>query len=172
MLTVDNQNNIVIDRGDGEPITFSVVDPSGVALSVAGWSFTFTVKKSIDDYIADAKFQKTSPAGGITVEPGAVTGKVVVQLANADTEALGGDHVYDLQGDDGTYRHTVARGLFRVRKDVTTPGTSGQPSSPYLFINGVLYILDMTTGLYGAFRLNNAYWEQSPNQSATIPFTF
>lgn len=172
MLTVDPQNNIVVDRGDGESINFSVVNSAGAAQSVATWAFAFTVKRDIDDVIGSAKFQKTSGGGGITIEPGSVTGLVVVQLADIDTEALSGDYVYDLQGDDGTYTHTVAKGRFRVSKDVTTPGSAGTPSPILFFLNGVIYLLDQTTGLYGAFRLNNGNWEQSATQSATIPFTF
>jgi hypothetical protein len=182
MLTVDPQNNIEIDRGDGESITFSVVDAAGAALSVAGWSFAFTVKQGIDDDILAAKFQKLSAGGlGITVQPGGVTGKVVVQLADADTQALAGAYVYDLQGYDGTYTHTVAKGRFRVSKDVTTPGTAGQPSAGVVIFpggkfavgpNGEFYLFDLATLLWTGFKVNGENWQQSSTQSATIPFSF
>ena len=167
-----NTYDITIIRGDDQVVRFTVTKSDGTAQDVTGWSFKFTVKDSIDDAIGDAKFQKTTGGGGIALTT-PLSGIVDVTLASADTAALAGPYTYDLEGQDGTgARKTVRLARFTVRKDVSTPGGAGTPSGIVFFIDGVFYIKDATTGLYGAFRLNNTFWEQSPNQSATIPFTF
>lgn len=178
-LSVNAQTGeIDIARGDDQTIRFTVTDSTGAVLNVSAGTFKFTVKDDIDDAIADALFQKQSPAGNGIDLTSAASGIVDVNVAAADTQALSGPKFWDLEMVLAGKTRTLAGGVFRVRKDITTPGTSGQPSTvivPFpgsVAINGVLYLLDQTTGLYGAFRLNNGIFEQSLTQSGSIPFTF
>lgn len=183
MLTVDQQGNIEVERGDGEAFYFDITDAAGVALDVSAWSWALTVKRDIDDVIGDALFQKTGGGGGITVivgETPGVTNRVHVQLSDADTQALAGDYVYDCQGNDGTYSHTPGRPRrFRVRKDVTTPGTAGQPSAGVIVFpggmfaigdDGTFYMRDTVTLNWSAFRVVSEALVPSASQSPTIPF--
>ncbi len=185
MLTVDPNNNVEITRGDGEPIKYDIKDSSGNDIDVSGWSWLFTVKKSIDDDIAAAKFQKSTGGGGITVVVGptpGITSRVLVQLEDVDSALLDGHHVYDLQGYDGARSHTpVAVRAFRVRKDVTTPGSAGQPSFGVVVFPGGMfavgsdgnwYVRDKVTLLWVGFYYANEMLNQSPVPSPTIPFTF
>jgi hypothetical protein len=169
--------DIYFARGDDQTIRFAVTNPDGTAKNITGWTFKFTVKKSIDDAIGAAKFQKTTGGGGIVLTTPA-SGILDVSVAAADTQALAGRHYYDLQGRDaGGLIGTQRIASFVVLKNVTDTGVAGQPSAPgapfpgWISIGGVLYMLDATTGLYGAFRLNNGFWEQSLNQGLP-PFTF
>lgn len=178
-LTVNaNTGEIEIARGDDQTIRFTVTDSAGVALNVAAGTFKFTVKDSVDDDIADALFQKQDPAGNGIDLTSAASGIVDVNIDAADTVNYAGNKVWDLQMTLAGKVRTLNGGVFRIRKEVSTPGTSGQPSTsivPFpgsIAIDGVLYMLDATTGLYGAFRLNDSNWEQSATQSASIPFTF
>ena len=98
-----------------------------------------------------------------------------MQLADADTQALGGDYVYDLQGVAAGLSHTVAKGRFRINKDVTTPGASGQPTAPsvsipgWISFDGAEYHKDQTTGLYYKTIFESGQ-ENTYRPSATIPF--
>jgi hypothetical protein len=149
MLTVNSANNDVeITRGDDQTITFTVTKADGSVQDVTGWAFAFTVKEDIDDDIADAKFQKTSGGGGIVLTTPA-SGIIDVTVAHGDTNALAGKYTYDLQGIDGSGNiRTVASARFVVRKDVTTPGTAGNPSAPNpAFPGGASFVGPVVTGV-------------------------
>lgn len=163
-------------RGDAHTITFDTTKPDGSVQDLTGWSaFKFTVKKSIDDSIGNAKFQKTLGVG-ITV-PTPSNGKILVAIDSIDVEPLAGNHFYDLQAADaGSLVKTLRLARFIVPKDVTTPGSAGSPAVPVtpfpnaVSIDGLLYMKDATTGLYSALRINNGLLEVSNDQSATLPF--
>lgn len=178
-LTVDpNTYDITILRGDDQIVRFTVTTSTGAAQDVTGWSFKFTVKSSLDDAIGSANFQKTTGGFGIALTTPS-GGIVDVTLAATDTQTLGGSYYYDLEGTDGSgLAHTVRLARFNVRKDVTTPGSAGQPAgilqgfaTGILYVNGYWFVLDIATNQYGAIRLNGGFLDISTNQSATIPFT-
>jgi hypothetical protein len=178
MLTINaNTDDITISRGDDQTVTFTVTQADGSVQDITNWTFKFTVKESVDDAIADAMFQKTTGGGGIALTT-PLSGILDVTIAAADTSGLAGHYIYDLQGTDGSGNirtTTIAR--FSVQKNVSTPGTAGQPSSPLapfpgaVSIDGLLYLLDVTTAQYSALRINNGLLEISDDQSATLPFT-
>lgn len=115
-------------RGDDQTVRFVITKNDGSVQDVTGWTFKFTVKYSLDDNIAAAKFQKTTGGGGIVLTTPA-SGIVDVTIAAVDTNALAGPYVYDMQGTDTIGQiKTVRLALFTVRKDVTTTGTAGQAS--------------------------------------------
>jgi hypothetical protein len=177
MLTINpNNDDITISRGDDQTITYTVTQADGSVQDVTNWSFKFTVKESVDDAIADAMFQKATGGSGIVLTT-PLSGIIDVTIASNDTAALAGHYIYDLQGTDasGNIRTTtIAR--FTVQKNVSTPGTAGNPSSPLapfpgaVSIDGYLYLLDATTAQYSAIRINNGLLELSDTQSATLPF--
>jgi hypothetical protein len=171
-MTVDpNTYDITILRGDDQTARFTITTSTGAVQNVTGWSFAFTVKSSLDDLIADAKFQLTV-GSGITLTF-ATLGIVDVAISAANTAALAGSYYYDLEGTDGSgLKHTVRLSRFIVRKDVSTPGVPGIPIVPPIFILGDLYIRDKTTLLYSGFRVDNGVFQQSATQSGTIPFAF
>lgn len=181
MLTVNSANNDVeITRGDDQTITFTVTKADGSVQDVTGWAFAFTVKEDIDDDIADAKFQKTSGGGGIVLTTPA-SGIIDVTVAHGDTNALAGKYTYDLQGIDGSGNiRTLRIARFAVRKDVTTPGVSGQPSAalvPFpgsIAIDGALYMKDLGVGAdagkYWKWTMVDGELTRSVSSSATIPF--
>lgn len=179
-LTVNaDTGRVEIARGDDQTIRFTVTDSTGAVVNITAGSFAFTVKESIDDAIGSAMFQKTSPAGsGIDLTNGA-SGIADVSIVPADTSTLAGAYVWDLQMTLSGLVRTLAGGVFFVRKDVTTVGTAPTSSSALVSFpggfyvgSGGFYLLDLTTGLYSGFRLNNGMLEQSAAQSATIPFSY
>jgi len=177
VLSIDPDLNIVITRGDGEPVEFDIFDADGAALDVSAWSWALTVKKDYDDAIGSAKFQKTSGGGGITVIAGDTPGvlnRVRVQFDDNDTASLDSAHVYDLQGNDGTRSHTPTDSRrFFVRKDVTTPGAAGQPPPAIESFTDIVvrtrYYQDTATGLYWKETWVNGV-ETLAGPSVTVPF--
>lgn len=171
-LVVDpNTYDITILRGDDQTVRFTITTSAGAVQNVTGWSFSFTVKASLDDVIGSALFQKTVGSGITLTTP--ASGIVDVALSSSDTSGLAGNYYYDLEGIDGSgLRHTVRLARFSVRKDVTTPGVPGVGVSVPIFINGDFYVRDKTTLLYSGFRVDNGVFQQSATQSGTIPFAF
>jgi hypothetical protein len=181
MLTVDPRLNIIIDRGDDQTYRATVVDADGVVVNVAAGSFKFTVKAGVDDAIADAVFQLTSPAGSGIDLTLAASGIVDVNIPAASVEALEGAYVYDLQMTlAGKVRTVVPARVFFVRKDVSTPGTAGSSSVPgqhfpgYLALDGVFYWLGADS-LYHKMQIaldsdSGQYLLQDTGQNATYPF--
>lgn len=173
-----NTGEIVIARGDKQTIRFPVVDYTGAALNVSAASFKFTVKNSIDDDISAALFQLQNPeANGIKMDL-AASGIVDVIVPASYTQAYSGAKVYDLQMTLTGAVQTVSGGVFRIAKQVSTPGTAGTPGAvlvPFpgsVSIDGELYLKDTITGLYSGFRVENGELKQSVAQSATLPFTW
>lgn len=187
-LTVDpNTYDITILRGDDQIVRFTVTTSTGAAQDVTSWTFKFTVKSSPDDAIGSAIFQKATGGNGIALTT-PLSGIVDVTLAAADTAAMAGRYYYDLEGTDtGGLIHTVRAGLFVVRKDVTTPGTSGQPSvavpdfsggltigAPIVSRAAPLYneIIVDPRGSTGAYpSIQSAITYAKPHASASSPWT-
>lgn len=173
-----NTGQMIISRGDDGLIRYTVFNSSGVAYDVSANSFAFTVKRSIDDVIASAVFQKTNPAANGIDLTLAASGIVDVNIADTDTEALAGNYQYDLQMTEGGKVYTIAQGQFVVKKDVTTVGTAGQPSFGVILFpggafaigsDGALYFKDQTTGLWWTMYFDNGA-EVTDGPSASIPF--
>lgn len=164
-------------RGDAHRITFTVTKPDGSLQDLTGWSgFKFTVKKSLEDDISAAKFQKTYPSGGITV-PTPSNGQILVDIASADVAGLAGQHVYDLQASDASgLVKTLRLARFLVGKDVTTDGVAGQASGgpasfPFgLYIDGFFYMQDDADNFWTKWRIYNRNWELVAASSSTPPF--
>jgi hypothetical protein len=108
-----------IMRGDTRTLNVAVVDATGLAQNLTGWSLWFTAKAQTTD--ADpGVFQKTIGSGITVASP--TTGTAVVTLAPADTSGLTGDATLftDLQGKDGSAAIvTLASGTLTVRADAT-----------------------------------------------------
>lgn len=164
-------------RGDAHTIPFNCTKADGTVQDLTGWSaFKFTVKKSLEDDIAAAKFQKTSGGGGITI-PTPTNGQVLIAIASADVVALSGPHVYDLQAlDAGGLPKTLRLARFLVGKDVTTDGAAGQPSGAPasfpagVYIDGFFYMQDDADNFWTKWRIFNRNWELVSASSSTPPF--
>lgn len=178
-LTVnEDSGEVVIARGDDQTIRFTVRDFSGALVNCSAGTFKFTVKESIDDDIADALFQLQSPAANGIDLTSAASGIVDVNIRAADTASLAGMKWWDLQMTLSSNVRTLAGGVFRVAKNVSTVGVAGSASSPvapfpgHVSIDRELYLLDTITGLYSGFRVENGELKQSVAQSATVPFVW
>lgn len=178
MLTVD-ANNFRIDasRGDDHKIRFTVKNSAGVAYDVSLNDFKFTVKQSLDDAIADAKFQKLSPAANGIDLTSAATGIVDVNLVPADTSALAGQYFYDFEMTESGKTYTLRAGLFYVKKDVSTPGSVPAAAAPgatfpgYVAITGAMYQYGLDL-LWHKFQVDaNGVWgETAAPQAGPPPF--
>lgn len=174
-LTIDPNNyKISATRGDDHKIRFTVKNSSGIAYDVSANTFKFTVKESLDDLIAAAKFQRQSPAANGIDLTSATSGLVDVNLVPSNTSTLAGLYYYDLEMTEGGKVYTLRSGIFFVLKDVATPGTA--PTSTGVipdFPNGLsltaLYMLDSVSGQYfkGIWTNGELIWS-GPNP--TIPF--
>lgn len=169
-LTVDpNTYDITILRGDDQDVEFTVVDSAGVAQNITGWAFSFTVKAGLDDPIASALFQRTVGAGIALTTP--LSGILTVSIASANTAAMAGNYVYDLQGvDTGGLIHTVRLAKFMVRKNVSTSGTiTASPVIGTVVIGDALYRRDSITATWYKITIESGV-EQWYGPNATIPF--
>lgn len=162
-FTVDANTGLVrIARGDRQGIRFTVVDENGAVIDVSLNSFKFTVKRSIDDAITAAKFQKTSPlANGIDLTL-AATGIVDVLIAQVDTASLSGKHVYDLKMTEPAKDPQTIAGpaAFFVFKDVTDIGVPPTPPAlvaPFvsISISDSRYIQDQVDNLWYKYQHRN-----------------
>lgn len=178
MLIIDPlNNNITISRGSKEAVRYTIRDAlTGLVKDVSGWNWKLTVKADIDDPISSAIFQLTDPlANGVDVGAAAV-GLIDAHFATAHTAALAGDYIYDLEGTEpGEDPQTIFfPPLFRVRKDVTTPGSAPSPPAAIegftaLSITDALYMQDQVTGLWWKRYISNGQ-EIWAGPSASIPF--
>lgn len=181
-LTVDAQNyRITATRGDDHKIRFTVKNSSGVAYDVSANTFKFTVKASLDDSIANAKFQKLSPAANGIDLTNATSGIVDVNLVPSDTDALAGLYYYDLEMTEGGKLYTLRQGVLMALKSVTTPGSAGTPAStivPFpggVAITGPFYVFSPNgDGLWHKFDIINDgfgnYLLTDVGQNPTYPF--
>jgi hypothetical protein len=161
MLRIDPiTGDVYIGQGDRETIAFTIRDEDGAVVDVSTNAFTLTVKKTIDDDIAAAKFQLTNPVGNGIDMTDAATGVVRAKLLNVHTAALAGRHVLDLRmtepGEDPQNVYPAdGRGhvRFYVVKIVSTPGSAPTPTGAVVgFPDGiqttVIYLEDPATGRY------------------------
>lgn len=113
--------DLMVKRGDTAVFNVAAVDNTGVAISIAGAAFWFTVKNSVTDPDPSKVFQKTL-GDGITIIS-ATAGQLRVTVAPTDTSALPSENVpmiYDLQMKDNTNAiWTINEGAFMVTPDVT-----------------------------------------------------
>ena len=176
MLTI-NANNyaVTITRADDQTIRFTVTDSAGAVVDVSSGTFKFTVKQSLDDVIGSAAFQKTSPAvNGIDLTNGA-TGIVDVGIVPADTDDLAGLYYYDLEMTLSSKVRTLRRGMFWVKKDVSTTGsgpTSSSTTEDYGsagLASEVVYLKDATLGTYWKMYMDNGDLKFDGPQ-ASFPF--
>lgn len=177
-LSVD-LNNFRIDasRADDHKIRFTVKNSSGVVYDVSANSFKFTVKASLDDAIADAKFQKLSPAANGIDLTAAATGIVDVNLVPADTSALAGVYYYDLEMTEVGKVYTLRQGILYIKKEVTTPGSVpaaaavGVTFPGYVAITGAMYQFGLDL-LWHKFQVDaSGIWgETAPPQAGPPPF--
>lgn len=177
MLTVNaNTYQVTIDRGDDQTIRFTVKDSAGAAVNVSAGTFKFTVKSTLDDLIADAKFQKTSPAANGIDLTLAATGIVDVLIVPVNTSTLAGIYYYDLEMVLSSKVRTLRRGLFVVQKDVSTPGAA--PTSAGVVIDfpdglqtdGGLYLQDPATGLWIKLTHSGGTLDISATSAGPPPF--
>ena len=104
--------DIVIYRGDDFIQPLTCVDANGTAVSISGWSFTGTLRRSADGgSIASFTFTVVSAAAG-TVD---------LKMVNTATDDLvAGEYVYDAQRDNGSGDiRTIVKGKATVIADVT-----------------------------------------------------
>jgi hypothetical protein len=149
---------------------------NGVAVNVSTWTFRYTVKKSIDDAIGDAKFQKTNGTGIVMTQ--AASGIVDVVGAAVDTAALTGPHRFDFEGQaPGSDAETLdGPAEFFVEKPVTTPGVAGSPTQgpisfpAGLYIDGFFYMQDDADNFWTKWRIFNRNWELVAASLSTPPF--
>lgn len=140
---------VTMDRGDDWTLRVTVKDATGALLDIHADSAKMTVKSSIDDPIANAVIQKTTPVvggTGIDVVTNGAAGIMDVIGIPADTLNLAGPFVYDAQITHGGKVYTVQpAGLWQVRKNVSTVGVApgppiiGQYFPGYLALDGALY---------------------------------
>jgi len=159
MLTVNPNTHLVrIDRGDDQPIRVTVTDAAGAIVNVSAGTFKFTVKASLEDAVF--VLQKSSPAGSGIDLALAASGVVDVLLVPSDTLSLAGVYVWDLEMVLASKTRTLAKGIFVVEKEVTTPGTIPPPAvvpinyliTGFLALDGALYLLgDEVPKLYHKF---------------------
>lgn len=102
-------------RGDDITINLAFKDADGVAQDITGWTTFMTIKSSIDDPDVDAVFQED-----VTIHDSPADGLTHFTITDADSDALVGDYVYDIQYKDSTgLIKTVMKGTFTFVKDVT-----------------------------------------------------
>jgi hypothetical protein len=175
-LTV-NTNTYAIDatRGDDHLIRFTVRNAGGSVYNVSANSFKFTVKSSLDDVIADAKFQKLSPVGNGIDLGSAASGLVDVLLVPADTAALAGPYYYDLEMTESGKVYTLRQAILTILKDVTTAGTVPTPAivgsafPGYVSIVGALYLYGLDL-LWHKFQVDaNGIWGETAIPQAGAP---
>lgn len=179
MLIIDKlSNDIVISRGSKEAVRYTITDAlTGLAKNLTGWNWKLTVKADIDDPITSAIFQLTNPlANGIDVAL-ASTGKIDAHFATVHTAALDGDYVYDLEGTEPGQdpQKIFFPPLFRVRKDVTTPGSAPSPPAALagfasVSIAGALYFQNSVTNGWIRVKNEGGFFDVSPEQVGPPPF--
>lgn len=160
MYTIDPlDGSLEMDRGDFVNPKLTITDAAGNALNVTGATFKLTVKSSLDDALAAALFQLSTP-GDFDVTD-AASGIVVPLILEANTQGMAGDYVYDVEMIlDGKTTTIVRAALFRVLKEVTDVGAPPAPPAVdvpfpgnvsingYLrIIGGQLYITDTGIGV-------------------------
>lgn len=148
MYTIDPVTGALeMDRGDFVNPRLTITDSAGSPLNVTGATFKLTVKSSLEDALAAALFQLSTPADFDV--SGAATGIIVPLILEAFTQGMAGDYVYDVEMILSGKTTTIVRAAqFRVLKDVGDVGVA--PPAPvvgYEVLNA-LYFKDTATGQY------------------------
>lgn len=180
MYTIDPlDGSLEMDRGDFVNPKLTITDAAGNALNVTSATFKLTVKSSLDDALAAALFQLSTP-GDFDVTD-AASGIVVPLILEANTQGMAGDYVYDVEMVlDGKTTTIVRAALFRVLKEVTDVG--GPPAPPAVLvpfpgdiqiIGGQLYLKDLGVGVdagkYWKLRMIDGDVDWS-GPSSVVPF--
>ena len=101
--------------GDDKSIAVTVTDPSGAAVTLTGATASWALATAPG---ATPLVTKTSTDGEIAIG-GDDDNVVTVTLEPADTAALGGVYLHELQLVDGAAKtHTVYQGTLHVRGDI------------------------------------------------------
>jgi len=114
-------SDLRIARGDKVALSIKAKKADGTPQPLTGAVLTFTAKDRLTD--ADpGVFQKTSPAGGITIDD-AANGLATVTIAAADTSGFAGPRTlyWDVQMDVAATgdKKTLDSGKLSVSPDVT-----------------------------------------------------
>lgn len=176
MLLIDKiTGDFTIGQGNRETAVFTIRDQDGAVVPVQLNTFKLTVKKNIDDDIAEAKFQIT--AFDMT---DAAVGKVRATFLNAHTAALSGAHVMDVEmTEPGSEPQTVygPKGpvRFTVRKIVTTAGVA--PPAPGIVVDfgiGIaveaIYLRDQGTGQFIKLTNDGGFPDWGPSDPGPPPY--
>lgn len=177
MLIVDPiAYDVVIDRADDQELKITIIDSAGAPLNVTGASFRLTVKESIDDSQASAKFVKSSGSGHFDMGQ-AASGIVICDILAADIAGLAGDYVFDVEMTlSGKVRTLIPAAAFFVRKDVSTDGAT--PPAPsvgvtfpdWLGITTYLYMKDFADNKWVKVRMFNRNFEPIAESDSPPPF--
>ena len=116
--TIPESTTITRFRGDTEALTFQLVDTSGSALDIAGYTFLLTISPTRSP--ADSSAQVAQETGSIT---SAASGTVTFPVPNTTGGAgviAPGNYYWDAQyiTPAGTIR-TFAHGTWKVVQDIT-----------------------------------------------------
>ena len=109
------ETNLCVVRGDTTPWTFTILDSSGAAVNISGYSFLLTVDPSEEPGDDSANlFQLT---GTIT---DAANGVVQFAMTAGQADQVPSEYYFDLQMTDGVGSiRTVAKGVFEFKQDIT-----------------------------------------------------
>lgn len=112
--------NLTLTSGDAytgdRRLTVTVTDPDGGATDLTGIALSFLVKRRRSDAVAT--IEKLTPTDvAITDAPGGIA-RII--LTEADTAALSGKYLWELEADDAEGKLTLASGGFYVVADLIT----------------------------------------------------
>lgn len=113
--------NLEMVRGDTRVWSMTIKTRDGNPFDLTGYTVKMTAKRAVTDADGSAVFQKTSPAGGITINS-PTAGTITVTLSPSDTSGLPAYTirlVYDLQVTNGTDTRTALLGYLLIKPDVT-----------------------------------------------------
>lgn len=101
--------NVKSSRGDTVALPV-VISELGAAADLTGRTYLCQIRRTKPgDVIADVDVDTT----------GAATGALVLRIDSADTEALSGDYVWDLEQTIGDNPRTILAGKWTFEPDVT-----------------------------------------------------
>ena len=106
---------IPIRRGDSKALIINVLDSTGTAIDITGYTFFFTVKADNTDADVSALISVTQTS---LTDP--TNGTTTISLSSTDTDIAIGLHFYDIQMKDGSGNiTTLVSGIFEIKQDTT-----------------------------------------------------
>jgi hypothetical protein len=107
--------NIDLISGDSYNLNFTIRDKAGAVVDITGCAFKYQIAKEVGK---TAKVSKSTDVSGEIVILDAPNGRVRVVLKPADTAALKGDFIHELQMTDaGLDVSTVVQGACVIDND-------------------------------------------------------